>query len=159
MTAADHIKFSDDGTEAWLEDDRGFDAHALARTCDTCEGTGLIDRHISGDECPDCHGSGRHCFDITVECSGDDCQVMLPVENASEWVHTLTVSVVPGMVLPSAAEPGMWAVKLTVHATNQTDTPGGTPPSPTTTQRDITQSDNPARPDPTTTNLTQSERR
>ena len=52
------------------------------------------------DDCEPCHGSGRDCFDIEVECGGDNCQVLTPVENASEWVHTLTVSVVPGMVLP-----------------------------------------------------------
>ena len=109
---ADHIKFSDDITTAWwvvpeMSDPRAFDvtdALNLDRPCDKCHGAGWVmvssttkQRGLENCEaslsCPACHGSGRHCFDIEVE--PDD-----PENWTENWRHTLTVSVVPGMVLP-----------------------------------------------------------
>jgi len=88
----------------------------LDRPCDTCDGTGCdidfcrecgdeyedpCDRHAehvnqTDDDgcCPACHGSGRHCFDIEVVTKAGG-----RFTPRTEY-ETLTVSVVPGMVLP-----------------------------------------------------------
>jgi len=129
---------------------------SLDRPCDTCDGTtriacpgpsvepktqmgrdaaGLVagkdycyGMHM-GHPCPDCE-SGRHTFTVEVETPVGEVYVQ-----AKHRTRTLTVSVVPGMVLPiygnefggwqisaadahlpPAAKPGMWAVKLAVQS-------------------------------------------
>ena len=103
MIPADHFKFSDDGTTAWWvlppfdaevelsEDNPAF----LDRPCDGCEGGQAWWTAVQANPCPACFGSGRHCFDITVE--WPVCEPECPVIHPG---RTLTVSVVPGMVLP-----------------------------------------------------------
>ena len=111
---ADHIKFSDDSTTAWwvvpeMSDPRAFDvtdALNLDRPCSTCDGDGreanAHDGTSYGDftDCLDCHGSGRHCFDI----AADQGWMQESASAGATLWHprpvTLTVSVVPGMVLP-----------------------------------------------------------
>ena len=122
---ASHIKFSDDRTTAWLvvsadPSEYGWDV-ALNRPCDTCDGSLeqlIVERGVV--RCPDCHGSGRHCFEIEVrtECTCErrtigggagwydhatDCPVRsikgYLASDGWHFVRTLTVSVVPGMVL------------------------------------------------------------
>ena len=106
MIPADHITF--DGDMAWwvLDEDYEFDsvhARSLDRPCEWCQ------RHLSSGawpNCPDCNGTGRHTFQIEVEC--DVCA------DRAEWCGfdgignplcsngtvALRVSIVPGMVLP-----------------------------------------------------------
>ena len=122
---ASHIKFSDDRTTAWLvvsadPSEYGWDV-ALNRPCDTCDGTLeqlIVERGVV--RCPDCHGSGRHCFEIEVrtECTCErrtigggagwydhatDCPVRsikgYLASDGWHFVRTLTVSVVEGMVV------------------------------------------------------------
>lgn len=170
MIPATHITpFVDD--LAWLVfkdneyQDVTFQWDMLDRLCDACGGQGFLYMPEDGLTCLDCRGSKRHCLDIEVEdpicvkawpdgCNGDyDPRCCRFPKSCSRYPHTLTVSVVPGMVLPihpdlgavpdthhvrvtgggiawlaerinnggwrhtmidlpSAAEPGMWAVQL-----------------------------------------------
>ena len=134
MISADRIKVSDDGRRAWWAWGGNGTAHppadllVLDRLCDLCNGTKKV-RGVNagpGDlpfTCPDCHGSGRHCFDIEVRADGPEpcnrhdpcdcgcyrdayggrphCKMGCGFDDPSSWpVRTLTVSVVPNMVLP-----------------------------------------------------------
>lgn len=105
MIPADHIAFNDDGT-TWLvfgddDNERMFLpaewADDLDRPCDTCGGNWQdylepLDRDGNVvSPCPDCHGTGRHTFDIEV------------ADERRPWPEhhkTYRVSIVPGMVLP-----------------------------------------------------------
>jgi len=127
---ASHIKFSDDRKTAWVvfdDDDNerlARSSHAfvsdLDRPCDTCGGSGCNKgrpnpSHVDCIPCPACHGSGRPCFDIEVKCSADQCRggwisfpewagEIVACDECVDGVRTLTVSVVPGMVLPIVDE-------------------------------------------------------
>jgi len=68
----------------------------LERSCDTCGGSGLIDPAVSGDECPDCDGTGQYFFDIEV--------ANRVTENYGHYIDTLRVHVV--YVLPLVAVDG-----------------------------------------------------
>jgi hypothetical protein len=141
MIPADHITIDGD-TAWWVRDpgewtDYGSILNELDRPCDTCGS--MFDIDIRGIVCPDCHGTGRHVFDI---------EVATPeAKGFGDFIDSYRVHVVPGMVLqihdhfvkgphvrlrngravyveanerqhriilPSAAAPGMWAVQLAV---------------------------------------------
>lgn len=106
MIPADHISIEGD-TAWWITDpgewtDYGSILNELDRPCDTCGGNWQdylepLDRDGNVvSPCPDCDGTGRHVFDISVDRNA------MPMRDG---VHigrdiTLRVHVVPGMVLP-----------------------------------------------------------
>jgi len=141
MIPASHIKFSDDRKTAWVvfdDDDNERLARSsrafisdLDRPCSTCGGRGEVvvsGGYYTADDwpipvrygpCPDCHGSGRPCFEIEVrtECTCErrtigggagwydhatDCPVRsikgYLASDGWHFVRTLTVSVMKGTV-------------------------------------------------------------
>lgn len=113
MIPTDHIHFNDDGTAwwVWTEDDHhayanvDHDNIGLDRPCDTCGGSGTCGASANGQSigwqrCNDCHGTGRHVFQIEVVNMGT------PYQPAKPHYRTLRVHVVPGMVLPIVADVG-----------------------------------------------------
>lgn len=138
-------------------------ALTIDRPCDTCDGERLVPGSTADElqrieeVCPSCDGTGRHTFDVEVEClcepeSGlDGCEagtyrvhvisgMVLPIvetipastshlienepavfsdpEWRDEWFIRTTDGCIDslGVTLPSAAAPGMFAVKLGVHS-------------------------------------------
>lgn len=130
MTPADHWHDNGDGT-AWLvfddhavRGDRWWDSRRymsdLGRPCDTCGGFCRLRENAAdsyGRPCPDCDGTGRHTFDVEVECScachrlhskypGLSRDALGQCKRDGSCVGgTLTyrASIVPGMVLPLVA--------------------------------------------------------
>ena len=120
----------------WEQDDK---------PCDTCNGSGVERRPDGEWEppCPDCDGTGRHTFEIHPNdpewgdepyCAGClrvhvldvlpivDCDDVPPPAdfNWVEWFDDGEHLVWWGLAadpitLPSAAEPGMWLVRVKVH--------------------------------------------
>ena len=95
MIPADHITF--DGDKAWTllvelaqYCRAGEFPQLLDRPCEWCQ------RHLSSGiwpNCPECNRSGRHTFEIEVECPTCD-------EHCVAYDRTYRVAIVPGMVLP-----------------------------------------------------------
>ena len=87
MIPATHFLPLHDGT-AWVvfgDDDNERDFFPaewvtdLDRPCDTCDGgTFEIDKGFNGGVCPECAGSGRHTFDVEVECWNDGTEMVCP---------------------------------------------------------------------------------
>jgi hypothetical protein len=84
MIPADSITFNDDGTAWWvvrkcpeprgqqsMHTDCNVGATILDQPCDTCGGEGVVD-DLDNDgavvTCEWCDGTGRHTFEIEVEC-------------------------------------------------------------------------------------------
>ena len=139
MIAADAITTPDDqGRMWWIDEDSlrtgGAIFHDLDRPCDNCEGSGIDHLGQSPWDCPDCHGTGRHVFEIEVECDEPDIRRYEDLgwhygptcdrRQCRDGEYTLPVHVVEGMVLPitdvwnvpitppPTAKPGMYAVQL-----------------------------------------------
>jgi len=142
VISADRIHFNGDGT-AWVvfrsvavEND----PWSLAdRPCDHCGGSGRCDHDDYDIVCPDCDGTGRHTFTVTAPDfrGGHELRVsvvprmVLPIVQMGTFdpdrpdrfiamdgrgnaaYHVKGERPIP-VTLPSAAVPGMWAVKLAV---------------------------------------------
>lgn len=128
MIPFDHWHDNGDGT-AWLVKS-GFDSDfpasrlsELDRPCDTCSQYSGPNDVINRKDCID----GRHTFEVEVE--HHDAAYMT-YQTSEPSTRTYRVSIVPGMVLPilsldphrwpgvalpPAARPGMWAVKVRVE--------------------------------------------
>jgi hypothetical protein len=84
------IHFNNDGTEAWwvtgwlsVRSEQGRSV-TIDRPCDTCGGFQSIQADVEGVSmglrCPDCDGTGRHTFEITLP-----CPVGHPSTPCEEW--------------------------------------------------------------------------
>lgn len=157
VTPADQFHLNDDGTAWWVGNEWAMSnppkpsPHHLDRPCDTCDGR----KWCLGDDtpglydavpCPDCDGTGRHTFSISVDRNampmrdgvhiGRDITLrvhvldVLPITDegrvtvgpSSAWWDNSATEVDAALIgasggpLPPAAAPGMWAVLLAVHS-------------------------------------------
>ena len=118
MIPASDIRFSEDGTRAWVvaSDPRnvwGSDT-MNDRPCDTCLCPGDGDLcgdggpHQIGASCPDCSGTGRHTFNI---------EVAVQTEVDAYESDTYRVSV---LQVRQNAKSGDWIIELAVHKEEET---------------------------------------
>ena len=127
MIPHNHITINDD-TALWVFTDNGpvTDRSAVLdanRPCDTCDGDGLIwpvGSSFHDGPCNDCDGTGRHTF--TVETPNRTGQVTQSADGILQVrVHVIDVQEIPDNAylahpkMPSAAEPGMFLIRLAVH--------------------------------------------
>jgi hypothetical protein len=120
MIPADHITI--EGEFAWLVYQPGVDPmfrwKQANRPCDWCTGDGYLlgepDHYERGTaayvDCDDCHGTGRHVFEIEVE--WPVCEPECPVIHPG---RTLSVSVVEVLGPIDLVSPGVWTVRANVH--------------------------------------------